>query len=593
MRFGQRIRRTLAQASVFTGLCATAACGGRASTPVPEMASGTSAGTSAESTISGSTTGASSGGSTVVGSGASGGSAVGDEGANGLGLDAGDGGFDGGSDTSTSGEAGSTSSGTMNGGGSIEGGAADAGMQACGAAAQPCCAGQTCTGSLACVGGTCDNGIGAACSSNADCSSGLCEGLGYGFASVCTTACTTTSDCVSGWVCGGDLGLPGNVCKCTPSTEGCAGKDNDCDGVVDEQPAADEWCETQTAGYVCLNGSCTCGSACGSSTCIDTSKDPNNCGGCGVQCTGTCTLGRCLTVLATGTDAANGIAVDGDYVYWSDFDDGQIRKVSVGGGDWAILVPGQNGPGTVAVDAANVYWTNQAGEVMKVAKDGTGLRTLATDADLVGNVLATDGVGVYWAEYDNAKGVGKIMRVPAAGGTPAQVVTTQYPTSVAVDTMNVYWATSTLPGSTAGSINSIGSDGGNAAVLASGSFAADSLAVEGTTLYWAGFVTSVADGVTSTGGAVTKVSMVSGIENTLASQPRRGVTAMSVDDSSIYWLTEVPSGSVMKTPLSGGPSEPLAPGQARNATAMVVDATSVYWINVVNDVVSIMKLTPK
>ena len=95
------------------------------------------------------------------------------------------------------------------------------------------------------------------------------------------------------------------------ANEACDGRDNDCDGRIDEVGACCPACQAlgdTTRGDVCaVDGTCQCsaapgmaacpaGQACCGSGCIDTSTDINNCGTCGLQCTNQtdrCVMGRC------------------------------------------------------------------------------------------------------------------------------------------------------------------------------------------------------------------------------------------------------------------------------------------------------------
>jgi len=59
------------------------------------------------------------------------------------------------------------------------------------------------------------------------------DGGGPPSALVCTTGCTSDSQCLAGWSCG-HLVLGQGTCTCTATPEVCNGKDDDCNGVIDE-----------------------------------------------------------------------------------------------------------------------------------------------------------------------------------------------------------------------------------------------------------------------------------------------------------------------------------------------------------------------
>ncbi|HUB07052.1 MAG TPA: hypothetical protein VMB50_08625, partial [Myxococcales bacterium] len=211
-----------------------------------------------------------------------------------------------GSTTGTAGGPGTTggSTGGFASGGSSGGGTT--GSAACGALSEPCCGGAVCNGSLACVGGACvqpqATAAGQPCTKNSDCPSGICLPVGQppgqsGWTgNVCTASCGAASDCVPGWSCGPLLGQSGDVCQCQYSPEVCNGKDDDCNGIVDDEPAVDQACESQNPTYVCRQGSCACPpqDLCGGA-CVDLQDDPANCGSCGDACAfgASCSNGQC------------------------------------------------------------------------------------------------------------------------------------------------------------------------------------------------------------------------------------------------------------------------------------------------------------
>ena len=197
-----------------------------------------------------------------------------------------------------------------------ESGSQDADLP-CGAEGEVCCTGSTCNAGLECTasGGvsTCSllpKSTGTPCVNDASCGSGAaCVDVGGG-RSVCTTSCTSTADCVAGWTCA-PLPLHGSgVCQCTATAELCDGKDDDCNGVVDDEPEADGACAQKLGpGHVCTSGACACGAMC-DGTCVDPHTDLHNCGGCGKQCpTGAaCDQGQCHC--PAGQDVCSGQCMD-------------------------------------------------------------------------------------------------------------------------------------------------------------------------------------------------------------------------------------------------------------------------------------------
>lgn len=76
---------------------------------------------------------------------------------------------------------------------------------------------------------------------------------------ICGSTCSPGSGayCLLGW------GCVNSECRCALdgtrpdlTVERCDRKDNDCNGVVDDQPAADESCKSLGSGYTCIDGVC-------------------------------------------------------------------------------------------------------------------------------------------------------------------------------------------------------------------------------------------------------------------------------------------------------------------------------------------------
>lgn len=288
-------------------------CGGVHETGNPRVDSGGASGAGAVGATAGRAGASTAGGDSSTGGDSS---AAGDSGAAG--------------DSSTGGE-------SNIGGAANRGGAANTGGEAG-------MAGESSTG-----GCNCDDGL--SCTSD-DCSTGTCKHVARHIECTGGKYCSLTEGCVVGGVCAtaADCVRPdpcvtvrcdsasarcvysaldsdhdgaaptscgGNDCNDAEptvhvgATEICDGLDNDCDGVSD--PPNGSGC---SAGRSCVGKQCVCDaptSACvvaGTSTCVDLSTDPKNCGSCFNGCTQNklCSQGTC--VCPTGLSACGSSCVD-------------------------------------------------------------------------------------------------------------------------------------------------------------------------------------------------------------------------------------------------------------------------------------------
>lgn len=208
-------------------------------------------------------------------------------------------------------------------------------------------------------------GIGGRCAFDADCASGLCVGIGY-----CSASCAGAASCPPGpeWQCGADADRA-QVCLCTPSgPDVCDGRDNDCNGVVDDGAGAALGCPV---GSSCREGRCQCSRAATcDGRCTDLAGDRDNCGACGVACGpgDACLAGACRptsSAVEIGSQKGNRYRIDrtevtrAAYAKWlrtkPDPED-QIRICS----DWKVThVPACNWPpreGEGALPVTCVDW---------------------------------------------------------------------------------------------------------------------------------------------------------------------------------------------------------------------------------------------
>jgi len=294
-----------------------------------------------------------------------------------------------------------------------------------------------------------------------------------------------------------------------------------------------------------------------------------------------------ITTLATGLNDSRGIAVDTDGVYFMEVGtstggvynngSGTVKKVGINGGTVTTLATGLNTPwtGGIKTDATNVYWVdggtntgvvyNKDGDLKAVAKSGSSVLTLATGLDGPDSV-AVDADSVYWLETgDYVSGSwntnsGAINKVPKGGGTVTPLVTSHsfgY-ASIAVDGSSLYWA-----GYADGTVSSIGKAGGTVTQLTSGSYPT-SMVVDAVNIYW----------VNNGDGSIHKMSKSGSADTILASGPSWATGPLAVDATNVYWFE---SGATLQTiPIAGGTVTTLATG-LHEAAYIVADSTGVYW----------------
>jgi alpha-tubulin suppressor-like RCC1 family protein len=185
--------------------------------------------------------------------------------------------------------------------------------------------------------------FGTPCTSDVQCSTGVCLSVGR-----CTKPCAGRSDCPPApeWQCSpAATGGGATYCQCHPSgAEVCDGRDNDCDGIVDDGATC------PTPGEVCQAGSCVCPPAnvC-AGTCVDYATNASNCGMCGHKCPAVCAGSACVGIsgVCAGDDAVCAMSTDGVLRCW-----GPNANGDVGDGTTATRwAPVTNGLGSLKLVA--------------------------------------------------------------------------------------------------------------------------------------------------------------------------------------------------------------------------------------------------
>ncbi|MDP8999821.1 MAG: hypothetical protein M3O46_06895 [Myxococcota bacterium] len=314
---------------------------------------------------------------------------------------------------------------------------------------------------------------------------------------------------------------------------------------------------TNTCGstFVCAGGQCLCplggGQAVCNNTCVNISTDPSNCGACGHSCQGSvCASSLCQpTVVATVTGAPIwDIAVDSANVYWTQIavnsSSGIVSYKPFAGSMTTLSItstgdPTIDDPRGIAVDNHNMYWVDVANGAVEALSLNTAKYVLLRPSQRDGGVLdsptdiTSDGTNVYWVTFDGQQ----IISAPIGGGGPLTIVAPRenHPHAITFDQNNVYWV-----------------DYGDAAA-----------ATPTGSVKQAPKVGCTADAATCP---------------VLLAQNEDKPWDVAVDDTSVYWTDHANPGSVKKVPIGGGTVVTLASGQGA-PYGIAVDADYVYWTN--------------
>ena len=275
------------------------------------------------------------------------------------------------------------------------------------------------------------------------------------------------------------------------------------------------------------------------------------------------------------------IKVDASNVYLAT-QRGEVLSVPVTGGTpitLATSMAAYNNAPALALDEANVYFAG-GGAVGSVPKSG-GASSMLVTGEHPGLGFARGASALFWYEMDANPSChcesGVIHRVPTAGGTATALVS-QLPFvfGLAADTANVYW----IEGD---SVKSVPLDGGDATVLATQQSGSTGITADGANVYW-----TVDRGVGATCGmcppppapqptdsAIYRVPIGGGAVSTVATGYR--VDSVASDGTNVYWL-DTYAKTLSTAPVQGGEPTVLV-ADAAGSLGPVVDEHAVYWVD--------------
>ena len=417
-----------------------------------------------------------------------------------------------------------------------------------------------CSGPAAADGTPC--GDGDACTQTDSCQAGICMGAN-------PVICAAADQCHVAGTCD----MASGVCSNPPAVTGTHCNDgNAC-----------------TTGDICLGGSCSGGAAVscddGNPCTLDSCSPGTGCahpaGNGGAVCrptAGLCDLAETCTgasadcppdqllpgpnveTVASGQAFPNGIAVDGTSLYWTNNNDGTIRKMALGGGVPVTLATGQASPWAIAVDGTNVYWTNLGdGTIRKVALGG-GVPTTLASGQAGPSGIAVNGTGIYWTNNHG----GTVMMSPPAGGQLILASGQAGPLGIAVNGTGIYWTNNND-----GKVMRVAAFGAVPTLVASGPQGANSIALDGTSIYW---TTDFPFG----SGTIMKVALAGGAPTTLTSG-QTDPNGIAVDGTSVYWTDDNRGNGRVKKMALGGGALTVMTGTVATPRGIAVDGTNVYW----------------
>jgi hypothetical protein len=261
--------------------------------------------------------------------------------------------------------------------------------------------------------------------------------------------------------------------------------------------------------------------------------------------------------LATGLSSPRSIAVDDNYVFWSE--PSVLKRVSkTGAGETAVATSSLYGFGQMVLDGNYLYYLDSGTKVQKLLKSGGTPTTLATGSSFYDAITVQNNV-VFWGVPS-----GLIYSVPTAGGSVTTVATgSQDIASIRVTNNTVVWSQTTYP-----AVVFAQPIGGSRITLSSGVNVEPGLAIQDGFAYFTG------------SESIYRVPIGGGIRQTLASNLNDAYD-LALDATNIYWVEAGnplgTNGSVRQMPLSGGPIITLATNLAQ-PVAITVDSTNVYWL---------------
>jgi Low-density lipoprotein receptor repeat class B len=150
--------------------------------------------------------------------------------------------------------------------------------------------------------------------------------------------------------------------------------------------------------------------------------------------------GKKLDFIKDAGTSIEGVEVDANYVYWTDFTAGKIGRANLDGtGVNKDFITGATFPQDVTVDSGHIYWTNQ-GSIGRADLNGTSVDQTFIPSQNQPQGIAVDGTYIYWASFPPPQPPDAIGRANLNGtGVDPSFIPGPSPSYVAVDPGHIYW----------------------------------------------------------------------------------------------------------------------------------------------------------
>lgn len=224
------------------------------------------------------------------------------------------------------------------------------------------------------------------------------------------------------------------------------------------------------------------------------------------------------------------IAVDGEAIYWTDFN-GRILKLALATGELTVLATPYQ-PNGLKLRNGILYWTSAISMVGFCAVDGSGQGTFDVGLGTMPSELDVDDSAIYVVDDEGPIGNAKIIRVDLDGGLTTVLADSQnYPGQITVDAEYVYWG---VGGDDGGNVLAVAKDGGPVLTLASSPLAVVSVTLDAGVIYFSTFAHSEA---TVPEQAIYRLDRATNLTTPLVSDLYYPISIVSGSDA-IYWGEE-------------------------------------------------------